>query len=168
LRDLNKVVIFRPSEEKVVWQWGEGVLDGQHYPVILPDDTLLVFDNGREHRKHSRVLKLDMITKQIVWEYKSDPPESFYTKTIGGAFPLPNGNLLVTEGRKGRVFELTPDQDIVWQFEHDKLKKYREWEALPEKKRPKLKGKEHFIFRMERYQSQYFHSSIEERLLAHH
>ena len=29
---------------------------------------------------------------------------------------LPNGNTLITEGSDGRVFEVTPDHKIVWEF----------------------------------------------------
>ena len=29
---------------------------------------------------------------------------------------LPNGNTLITEGSDGRVFEVTPDHEIVWEF----------------------------------------------------
>ena len=29
---------------------------------------------------------------------------------------LPNGNTLITEGSDGRVFEVTPEHEIVWEF----------------------------------------------------
>jgi len=29
---------------------------------------------------------------------------------------LPNGNLLITEARKGRAFEIDPQGNIVWEF----------------------------------------------------
>jgi hypothetical protein len=161
LRDLNQVVVYRPTEKKVVWRWGKDELDGQHFPVLMNDNTLLVFDNGRKRGEYSRVLKVNPISRQIVWEYKGTEPDAFHTKTIGGAFPLPNGNILVTEGRKGRVFELTPSKEIVWQFEHTRLPKYAE---LSKKQRKKLRAKEHYIFRMERYTPGYFQEEIAEQL----
>jgi hypothetical protein len=174
LRDLNTLVLYRPIDKQVVWHWGAGVLDGQHFPILLPDNTILLLDNGRENRKSSRVLQIDPVSKEIVREYQSVPPESFYTKTIGGAQPLPNGNILVTEGRKGRVFELTTDDEIVWQFEHESLQRYQQdatqsTRAGSEKgKKQKLRPKEHFIFRMERYSLDHFTSEIQRSLKKFH
>ena len=34
----------------------------------------------------------------------------------GAAQRLPNGNTLITESERGRVFEVTPQKEIVWEF----------------------------------------------------
>jgi hypothetical protein len=31
---------------------------------------------------------------------------------------LPNGNTLIVESQAGRAIEVTPDQEIVWEFVH--------------------------------------------------
>ena len=51
-----------------------------------------------------------------VWEYRGDPPESFFTRERGGAHALSNGNVLITESAHGRVFEVTRQGEIVWEF----------------------------------------------------
>ena len=61
---------------------------------------------------------------KIVWQYTPTeagflaPMDSnrFYSPFISGMQRLPNGNTLITEGSDGRVFEVTPDQKIVWEF----------------------------------------------------
>ena len=35
---------------------------------------------------------------------------------ISGMQRLPNGNTLITEGSDGRVFEVTKDHELVWEF----------------------------------------------------
>jgi Arylsulfotransferase (ASST) len=51
-----------------------------------------------------------------VWEYRGDPPQSFSSPARGSAEALPNGNVLVTESARGRVFEVTREGAIVWTF----------------------------------------------------
>ena len=41
---------------------------------------------------------------------------NFFTPFVGGAQRLPNGNILAVEGLKGRIFEFTPQGDIVWEY----------------------------------------------------
>ena len=48
------------------------------------------------------------------WTY-SDPAD-FYSPFISGAQRLPNGNTLVCEGRRGRVFEVTRAGAVVWDW----------------------------------------------------
>lgn len=49
------------------------------------------------------------------WSYSE--PEAFFSGFISGAQRLPNGNTLVCEGADGRVFEVTPDKRVVWDYE---------------------------------------------------
>ncbi|WP_162989912.1 aryl-sulfate sulfotransferase [Natronorubrum halophilum] len=107
-------VIDYPSGE-IVWAWGPGELDGQHLPHVLENGNVLVFDNGTE-RGYSRVLELDPLTEEIVWEYTGSPKEEFFSKYISGARRLPNGNTLICEGGKTHLFEVTPDGEVVWDF----------------------------------------------------
>ena len=45
-----------------------------------------------------------------------DCPTRFYSPFISGMQRLPNGNTLITEGSDGRVFEVTKDHELVWEF----------------------------------------------------
>jgi len=63
---------------------------------------------------YSRIIEINPKDNKIAWEYKSDPPISFFSYHISDAERLPNGNTLICEGGPGRVFEVTPAQEIVW------------------------------------------------------
>ena len=117
-----------------------GQIVGQHHPHIIPKGlpgagNLLVFDNGgvagygapnptaptgrgNVRRIQSRVLEVNPVTFEKVWEYSIGGQESvsFFSHYVSSAQRLPNGNTMVTEGWDGRVFELTPDKEIVWEY----------------------------------------------------
>ncbi|MBS3763708.1 MAG: aryl-sulfate sulfotransferase [Planctomycetes bacterium] len=107
-------VVERPSG-RIVWAWGPGILDGQHKPHMLKNGNVLIFDNGAL-RGYSRVIELNPLTEEVEWEYKTDPPEDFFSPFISGAQRLQNGNTLICEGANGRLFEVTPGKEIVWEF----------------------------------------------------
>ena len=65
-------------------------------------------------RANSRVLEINPVTLELVWSYVQ--PAQFYSTNISGAQRLPNGNTLVTEGAPGRMFEVTKDGAIVWEY----------------------------------------------------
>jgi hypothetical protein len=58
-------------------------------------------------------MEIDPVTMKRVWMYNG---AGFFSTNISGAQRLPNGNTLITEGAGGRVFEVTPDSKIVWEF----------------------------------------------------
>jgi len=113
LRNVNQIVILEPGTYRILWSWGQEELEWPHHPTMLPSGRILVFDNG-VHRKYSRVLELDPARKKIVWEYRGDPTEEFFSDRRGAAQRLDNGNTLITESDRGRVFEVTPAGEIVW------------------------------------------------------
>lgn len=115
IRNLNLIAILERETGKVGWRWGPGELDWPHAPTFLPNGNILVFDNGT-HRGFSRAIELDPRSGRIVWEHRGDPPESFFTPSRGMAQRLPNGNTLLTESDHGRVFEITPAGQTVWEF----------------------------------------------------
>ena len=49
-----------------------------------------------------------------VWSYQDR--EHFFSGFISGAQRLPNGNTFICEGAEGRVFEVTPAGDVVWDY----------------------------------------------------
>jgi len=100
------------------WKWGPGVISHQHHPTFLENGRVLLFDNGchRPGPTFSRVIEVNPATNEIAWEYQGDPSISFYSFHISGAERLANGNTLICEGAPGRIFEVTPDQEIVWEY----------------------------------------------------
>ena len=117
-----------------------GQIVGQHHPHIIPKGlpgagNLLVFDNGgvsgygapnptaptgrgSVRRFGSRVLEVNPVTFEKVWEYSVPGQErvTFFSQYISAAQRLPNGNTLITEGAIGRLFEVTVDNEIVWEY----------------------------------------------------
>ena len=113
-----------------------GQIIGQHHAHLIPKGlpgagNLLVFDNGGASgygepsgmaprgvgvyaRPSSRILEIDPVTLAVVWSYTAGA--QFFSSNISGMQRLPNGNTLITEGAGGRVFEVTNDRQIVWEF----------------------------------------------------
>lgn len=109
------IIILDKKTNEVVWSWGPGDLRFQHSPRILNNGNILIFDNLGNHG-FSRVIEINPTSKKITWEYKGNPPESFYTAGGGFAQRLDNGNTLVTECNRGHVFEINHDGKIVWDW----------------------------------------------------
>jgi outer membrane protein assembly factor BamB len=140
------VIAIVARDGRVVWRLGPdstespeakaiGQIIGQHAVTMIPKGlpgagNLLVFDNGGSagygdpspispngdaiyQRAGSRVLEIDPTTSKVVWSYSS---ANFYSFNISSAQRLPNGDTLITEGTQGRVFEVTPAKDIVWEY----------------------------------------------------
>jgi len=114
VRNLDLLAIVDPDEGQVVWA-RRGTWRAQHEPVLLDGGTLLLFDNMGTPRR-SAVLEIDPLTGDVLWSYRADEPDVFYSQRAGSVQRLPNGNTLVVESNAGRAFELTPAKDVVWEF----------------------------------------------------
>ena len=109
-------------------------ISGQHDAHMIPPGVpgagnVMVFDNQGaagfppiylEMFLGSRVLEIDPIAQDIVWQYDAScsgqPFWTFYSSFISSARRLANGNTLICEGMNGRLFQVTPDGEIVWEF----------------------------------------------------
>ena len=126
-RHIDTIFVIDRETDEVVWAWGPGEVLGPHMPTMLPTGRMLVYDNGQNKsrnvppgtqgvRDYTRVIELDPVKGEVVWEYKADPPESFRSPARGSNERLPNGNTLIAESDPGRLFEVTPDGEMVWEF----------------------------------------------------
>ena len=115
VRELDTIAILSRQDEKILWEWGSGKLDRQHHATLLENGNILLFDNGPS-RGFSRVIEVNPLSRKIEWEFKAHPPEIFFSATRGACQRLPNGNTLITESNIGRVFEITKDGEIVWEY----------------------------------------------------
>lgn len=120
MRELNIIGVLDLDKEEIVWFWRNNVLEGPHQPTLLETGNVLIFDNGI-NRNYSRIIELNLESEDVVWEYTANPPESFFTRRAGGVEGLPNGNLLITESEKARVFEINRTGDIVWEFRNPEI-----------------------------------------------
>jgi hypothetical protein len=96
------------------------VVSHQHAPVELANGNILAFDNGNfrsgSHVPFSKVVEIDPATKQVVWAYADEMVNAFFTAFMGNAQRLPNGNTHITESATGRLFEVTPEGEVVWEY----------------------------------------------------
>jgi hypothetical protein len=125
IRNQDTLAILDWKARKLVWAWGRGEISGPHDATLLPGGNILAFDNGLG-REWSRVIEVDPLSREIVWEYRAPEPKSFYSGTRGANQRLANGNTLITESDAGRVFEVTPDGTIVWEFMNPNVTEGRE------------------------------------------
>jgi hypothetical protein len=122
-----------------------GQIIGQHTAHMIPEGlpgagNILVFDNGGlagfgallpglpgfwpvTFRNYSRAVEYNPVTMEKVWEYThpiddraTGGEDKFFSWFISSVQRLPNGNTLICEGNAGRVFEVTPVGEIVWQY----------------------------------------------------
>jgi outer membrane protein assembly factor BamB len=112
---LNTVAILDPDRETVVWA-KTGGWRHQHQPTFLDSGHLLVFDNLGAGRDRSRVLEIEPVSGETVWQYGGTPEVDLFSKTLGSSQRLPNGNTLITESQNGRALEVTADGRPVWEF----------------------------------------------------
>jgi hypothetical protein len=115
----STVAIVEPKSGAIVWRWGPGELSHQHAATWLDTGHILVFDNGCHRRampSFSRVVEVDPGSREITWSYRADVALAFFSFMVSGANRLPNGNTLITEGATGRIFEITPERETVWEY----------------------------------------------------
>jgi hypothetical protein len=112
-RALDIIGIADLDKNKIVWAWGLGKIDGQHQPTMLPDGNILLFDNGTA-RGWSAVIEINPATGEEVWRYEDRA--HFFSAYRSGAQRLPNGNTLIAESDAARIFEVTPQGEVVWDF----------------------------------------------------
>ncbi len=82
---------------------------------------MLIFNNGSRRANSplifSSVIEVEPASGKIVWEYRDATDLlSFFSSYISGVQRLPNGNTLICEGLTGRIFEVTPQREIVWEY----------------------------------------------------
>ncbi|SEO83654.1 Arylsulfotransferase (ASST) [Halogranum amylolyticum] len=113
-REFDRVLLINRSTKDVVWTLGReddyDVLHEQHNPVLLSEDppTVLVADSENDRiveysKRADGWLKTWEYHGELAWPRDADR--------------LPNGNTLVADSGGGRLVEVTPDGDVVW--EHD-------------------------------------------------
>ena len=119
-RQTSTVGIVDHETGKFTWKWGPGDISHQHNPSFLDNGRVLLFDNGSHRRapstNYSRIVEIDPANNEVNWDYRGEPPISFYSYQISGAERQPNGNTLICEGATGRFIEVTSGHQIVWEF----------------------------------------------------
>jgi len=120
LRNRNLIVIIDPDTETIKWSM-TGPFVQQHDPDFLDNGRISIFDNlggkgSGEELKGSRIIEVDPVTNQTAALYEGDEENPFFSGEQGNHQHLPNGNILITESQRGRVFEVNGEGEIVWSY----------------------------------------------------
>jgi len=126
-RHLDKILIIDKQTKDIVWTYTSEYLGGLGHPhepyMIEPGlpgaGNILIFDNGVGPKRSdikgiTAILEIDPLTKKIVWLYQDG--KKFFSSIQGTEQRLPNGNTFICESTQGRIFEVTPPGQIVWQY----------------------------------------------------
>ncbi|MFE0173551.1 aryl-sulfate sulfotransferase [Streptomyces sp. NPDC059002] len=120
LRSVSAVVVISRATGEILWRTEPGTVSQQHAPTELADGNFLVFDNGvfRPHHDvpYSRVVEIERASGAVVWEYHDPAREFFFAPFMGSAQRLANGNTLVTDSPSGRIFEVTAEGQLCWEY----------------------------------------------------
>jgi outer membrane protein assembly factor BamB len=130
-RNIDSIYIIDKESKEIVWSAThtyKGGLAHCHEPEMIEkglpgEGNIIFFDNGlftrhRTHTGQSFVIEFNPATKEIVWIYETHGYANikFFSKTMGSQKRLPNGNTFIAEDNKGRLFQVTPDGAIVWEY----------------------------------------------------
>ncbi len=118
------VLIVDRDSGKVVWEYTgdyQGGLSGGHESQMIEKHqagagNIIIFDNGVfKHQGQSFILEINPLTKKLEWVY--DAGSKFYSNSSGSVQRLNNGNTLISEDLRARVFEVDREKQIVWSYQ---------------------------------------------------
>ncbi len=116
LRNVSLVAVLNQAGS-IKWL-APGIFTRQHDPDFEEDGWISVFDNRELYLGGSKITKINPASGEIKTIYPTDHKQEFFTATAGKHQLLGNGNRLITEARAGRVFEVTPEGETVWEWIH--------------------------------------------------
>jgi hypothetical protein len=123
LRRPSLVFVFDPDTGTVRWHASHPFLR-QHDPDFLGDGWIGVFDNNYDFTERgtmlggSRIVAIQPHTDSVEVRFPTAQSEPFYTRVQGQWQQLANGNMLLVERGAGRVAEVNPDGETVWDWVH--------------------------------------------------
>lgn len=117
LRQINLLAVVNPHTKKIIWAMHGDWLN-PHDPHVLANGHILMFDNlgHMDNGNRSRVIEFDPHNAGIVWQYDGNAQHPLDSAIRSTDQRLANGNTLITESDGGRLLEVTPGGDIVWEY----------------------------------------------------
>jgi hypothetical protein len=119
LRNINTILVFREEDLKVT-HISTGTVIRQHDPDFIDGNTISIFDNYNiapmDYGHQSRILIMSFETGEHYTHFAGSDTQPFYTDVQGNHQWLPNGNMIITESRNARAFEIDPEGNIVWEY----------------------------------------------------
>lgn len=133
VRNHNQLVLVDLETGELIWTFGENgdfeLLKGawfemQHAPLLLDEDTILLYDNRAEAPGvTSRMVVYDIDTDAMTASQVRGWDVGYHTVNMGDVDPLPDDGVLVTAAGNrspevfGHIFELDADDRVVWNLE---------------------------------------------------
>jgi hypothetical protein len=111
---LDTIAIIDMEKKSARW-WQQGPFGMQHKPRVTQDGRVVLFNNYLSSDRSS-VQVLDVHSREVVWEFTGSESEPLYSKRSGSVEALPNGNILIVETDRGRVLEVRPNREVVWEY----------------------------------------------------
>jgi hypothetical protein len=121
LRQQHLVFVFDPDTRMVKWHAHSPFIH-QHDPDFIGGGWIGVFDNNHDGTERgtmlggSRIVLLQPHTDSVRVVFPTPRSAPLYTDVRGKWQLLENGNLLLTEAAAGRVVEVAPDGETVWEW----------------------------------------------------
>lgn len=126
LRHLHMILVVDPDTGVVKWHATDPWIE-QHDPDFTGNGWITVFDNNPGFRianqsdrgqmlGGSQIIDIQPHTGEVKIAYPRKPDDIFFTRTGGKQQKQANGNLLITETNAGRIFEIDPDGELVWEW----------------------------------------------------
>jgi len=112
-RNLNLICVIDPDNLKIKW-WRQGLTRTQHDPDWNSRGTITVFNNNML-REFSNITEINPNNYNYSFPVKGEN-YNFYSQIRGKHQLLNNGNFLITSSEQGRVFEVNPEGEIVFEF----------------------------------------------------
>ena len=148
LRTTSGIIAVNKETKSIEWELKYPLVAQQHDPSITSDGTLICFDNGNIRPSsihHSRIVEYDIKTKELVWSYADEMPPAFFSPYMGSVQRLWNDNTMICESAFGRIFEVTPEGETVWEYVIPDFAEY------PEPLNKFITGKHNSCFKAHRY-----------------
>ncbi len=130
-RNIDTMYIVDKETKQVVWEGTHTYKDGMahsHEPEMIEKGlpgagNIILFDNGlftrhRTHTGQSFIVELNPVSQEIEWLYETKGYANlkFFSKSMGTQKRLPNGNTYISEDNKGRLFQVTSEREIAWEY----------------------------------------------------
>lgn len=116
-RQINLLALVDPGADRIVWAM-HGDWLAPHDPHVLANGHILMFDNlgNMKPGNPSRVIEFDPHNDQIVWTYDGPADRPLDSPIRSTDQRLANGDTLITESDGGRMIEVTPGGEVVWEY----------------------------------------------------
>jgi hypothetical protein len=112
-RSLDALAVIDPGTGAAAWA-ARGMWRGQHDAQFLDNGHLLLFDN-LGHAAGACVLEIDPRGESVPWWYAEGADGALMALSRGSCQRLPNGNTLIVDPDRARIFEVSPARRTVWE-----------------------------------------------------